>query len=352
MKIAVLVSGGVDSSVALALLKEQGYDVTAFYLKIWLEDELTSLGECPWEADLSYVRAVCTQLDVPLKIVNLQTQYWDIVVSHTIEQIKMGNTPNPDILCNQFIKFGAFYDAIDSSYNYVATGHYAQIEHHHDNSTLVRSPDPIKDQTYFLCRLSDAQRARALFPIGHLHKEQVRTLARTYNLPTKDRKDSQGICFLGKFKFRDFVAHHLGTQSGSFVEAETGRTLGSHHGHWFYTIGQRQDIRLGNGPWYVTGKDPITNTVYISCNYHEIDTKRRTFTISDVQWHQSLTTAPEHAWVKVRHRAQPQQCTLELQPHTQLPTVTLAAKDQGIAPGQYAVFYDDAARVIGSGIIR
>ena len=164
MKVAVLLSGGVDSSVALRLLKDEGHDITAFYLKIWLQDEFSFLGECPWEEDLKYARGVCEQANVPLEVIPLQTEYWDNVVSYTITEIKEGRTPNPDIFCNSLIKFGEFYDKIDSSFEKVASGHYANVEEVDGKYILKTSPDPIKDQTYFLAYLTQAQLSRALFP--------------------------------------------------------------------------------------------------------------------------------------------------------------------------------------------
>ena len=244
MKVAVLVSGGVDSSVALQLLKSQGYDVTAFYLKIWLEDELSYLGDCPWENDLSFVKQVCEQLDVPLEVVSLQKEYKDEVVAYTIAEVKAGRTPNPDILCNQRIKFGLFLDKIDPSFEKIASGHYAQVCVKDGIVELLQSPDPIKDQTYFLSHLSQQQLKRVMFPIGHMQKSELRALAHEFNLPNKDRKDSQGICFLGKFKFSDFIRHHLGMQTGKMIESETGTVMGNHDGFWFYTIGQRQGLGL------------------------------------------------------------------------------------------------------------
>ncbi len=167
---------------------------------------------------------------------------------------KNGRTPNPDVLCNQRIKFGFFLNHIDQSYEKIATGHYAQVTHTEHGPILHLSPDAIKDQTYFLSYLDKAQLSRALFPIGHLQKEEVRALAHHYNLPTKDRKDSQGICFLGKLKFSDFIKHHIGQRPGDLVEYETGKKLGTHKGFWFHTIGQRQGSGLAGGPWYVVKK--------------------------------------------------------------------------------------------------
>lgn len=349
MKVAVLVSGGVDSSVALALLKEQGHDVTAFYLKIWLEDELSYLANCPWEEDLSYVRQVCAQLDVPLEIVSLQQEYRDEVVAYTIREVKAGRTPNPDILCNKRIKFGLFLDKIDSQYEKVATGHYAQIQETNMGYALKMAPDLIKDQTYFLSHLSQAQLARAMFPIGHLQKSQVRELAQQYNLPNKDRKDSQGICFLGKFKYRDFIKHYLGEMPGDLIEYETGHKLGRHEGFWFYTVGQRQGIRLSGGPWYVVKKDCEKNQVFISREYYSLDKARNMFEIDNINFISSANLEGD-LQIKMRHGPELKDCVVQ-KLSNDIYSVTLEVDDQGIAAGQYAVFYAGDI-CIGSGIIR
>lgn len=349
MKIAVLVSGGVDSSVALALLKDQGHDITAFYLKIWLEDELAYLGTCPWEEDLQFVQKVCEQLQVPLQVVSLQKEYWDSVVSYTISQVKAGQTPNPDVLCNQRVKFGAFFDKIDESYQKVATGHYAQVVENDGAFYLRTSPDLIKDQTYFLSSLNQAQLSRALFPIGHLPKEEVRALARSYNLPTKDRKDSQGICFLGKLKFSEFIRHHIGDKQGDIIEHETGNKLGTHQGFWYYTIGQRQGLGLAGGPWYVVAKDTQRNVVFVSRSYHAQDKPRNTFIATQLHWIDGKTPTTQELKVKLRHGAHQHGCTVRIAEDGRV-HVTLATRDQGIAPGQFAVFYQDDV-CIGAGVI-
>ncbi|MDP3788052.1 MAG: tRNA 2-thiouridine(34) synthase MnmA [Candidatus Chromulinivorax sp.] len=342
MKIAVLVSGGVDSSVALALLKEQGHDVTAFYLKIWLEDELSYLGNCPWEDDLEFVRSVCAQFDVPLEVVSMQQAYWEKVVSYTIAEVKAGRTPNPDVLCNQQVKFGAFYDYISTkSYEYVATGHYAQVEHLKDRSILKMAPDQIKDQTYFLCQLSQEQLQRVLFPIGHLQKSQVRELAQTYNLPNKDRKDSQGICFLGKFKFSDFLQAKLGEQSGDLIEFETGKVAGQHNGFWYYTIGQRQGIRLSGGPWYVVDKDPARNIVYISKQYQDAAEHKAGMIVTTMNWISPIVPGKNEFLIKYRHGADMHPAHVEFKDGAWVITLHQESK-QGIAAGQFAVLYDPA----------
>lgn len=348
--IAVLVSGGVDSSVALALLKEQGKEVTAFYLKIWLEDELAHLGSCPWEEDLSYVRAVCEQLEVPLRIINLQQEYWDRVVSYAVREIKAGRTPNPDIMCNKQIKFGAFFDYVLASHNYIASGHYARVEHRDDGSVvLCTSPDLVKDQTYFLSQMTQEQLQRCVFPIGHLTKKEVRALAQRFSLPNKDRKDSQGICFLGSIKFNDFIKHYCGQQQGDLVDVETGVKVGTHQGFFYFTPGQRQGIKLAGGPWYVVRKDPAKNIVYISRSYYAPDKKRTTFTVTDCNWINALPST-DLVQVKIRHGAQRHEACISVQGDGCY-SVVLTDNDQGLASGQFAAFYQGDI-CLGSGVIE
>jgi tRNA-5-taurinomethyluridine 2-sulfurtransferase len=350
MKIAMLISGGVDSSVALRLLHEQGHDITAFYLKIWLEDELAHLGECPWEEDLAIIREVCAQINVPVEVVPLQRAYWDRVVSYTINEIKAGRTPNPDLLCNEQVKFGAFYDVIGSKFDKVATGHYAQVEERNGLFHLIASPDPIKDQTYFLALLTQQQLSRAMFPIGHLTKLEVRSLAQKFNLPNKERKDSQGICFLGKLKFSEFVRYHVGSKKGELVEYETGNVMGEHEGFWYYTIGQRHGIGLSGGPWYVVSKDPAKNIVYISKTYHAEDKQRDQLSITNCNW---IVGQPikKNLEVKLRHGPKRIACTLvQNAERSEVWDIKLAEQDQGIAAGQFAVLYD-GQECLGGGVI-
>lgn len=360
MNTAVLLSGGVDSSVALRLLQEQGHAVTAFYLKIWLEDELAFLGDCPWDEDLKYARAVCEQANVPLEILSMQKEYFEKVVSYTIDEVRKGRTPNPDIMCNNHVKFGLFFEKIQRDYpskkfDKVASGHYAQIEQKEDVCFLKRSPDPIKDQTYFLARLSQNQLSKILFPIGHLHKSEVRELAQKYDLPNKDRKDSQGICFLGKFKYNEFLKHYLGEKKGDLIEFETGKKLGEHTGFWYFTIGQRSGIMLSGGPWFVVKKDTDTNTIYISKTYYEPAKSRDTFTITDFNWFDG-TNPVAHSFdhglgVKIRHGEKMYRATLEpVDGQSGHAKVQIDGSDQGLAAGQFAVFYE-GEMCLGSGVI-
>jgi tRNA (5-methylaminomethyl-2-thiouridylate)-methyltransferase len=349
MKVAVLLSGGVDSSVALRLIQQRGLHVEAYYIKIWLEDELAYLGNCPWEEDLEFARAVCMQAGIPLHTVSLQSEYRELVVDRALDELRRGRTPSPDIFCNQRIKFGEFWHHLDGNWDKIATGHYARIEERGDDSLLVRAPDPVKDQTYFLSYLSQDQLKRSLFPIGHLKKVQVRQLAEDLDLPTRSRKDSQGICFLGKINYPDFVSFHLGERVGNIVEAETGRKLGEHRGFWFYTIGQRHGLDLGGGPWFVVEKNTQDNTLFVSHKEDVQNRARSCFFVDDLNW---ITRAPatDRLQVKIRHSPELEDCRIEPAGENSF-AVHLDNPDPGIAPGQHAVFYEGMV-CLGGGIIR
>ena len=349
MKIAVLLSGGVDSSVALRLLKDAGHDVTAFYLKIWLQDEFSFLGECPWEEDLNFVREVCKKENVPLEILSLQTEYWESVVTYTISEIKEGRTPNPDIFCNSLIKFGQFYDKIDDSFEKVATGHYANVEKLNGKYALKVSPDPVKDQTYFLSYLTQIQLSRAVFPLGIFMKSQVRDLAAKYNLPNKNRKDSQGICFLGQIKFNDFIKHHLGEIKGDIVDFDTKNKLGVHNGYYYYTIGQRSGLGLSGGPWYVVEKNIKENLILVS-KENKSKRERDTFFVTKLNWILESKPEDKKLKVKIRHGKFYYDCRIEFESENLL-KVSLNKKDKGIASGQFAVFYKDEL-CLGGGVIK
>lgn len=373
-KVALLLSGGVDSSVALHLLLKEGYDVTAFYLKIWLEDELAHLGECPWEDDVHTCEQVCQQANVPLEVISLQEQYHERVMQHTLQEASQGRTPNPDILCNSRVKFGCFLEYLDSDrhgeFDFIASGHYAQLKRTSDDSPsrLVRAPDAIKDQSYFLCALQQHQLQKLLFPIGHLEKFQVRELADEFQLPNRNRPDSQGLCFLGKVKFSDFLNIHLGVEEGDIVDAFTGDIIGQHQGVWYHTVGQRKGIgkslfplATSKGPWYVVAKDPKKNIVFASNQYdEEVFAKSRSeFHVEDIQW---IIGHPPEGWaegkdskfqfdMKIRHGPRLVTGSLELLSGDD-GIIQLDEKDGGLAPGQYVVFYDAGdANCLGGGII-
>ena len=352
MRVAALTSGGVDSSVALARLVHNGHDVHAFYLKVWLEDELEHLGECPWEEDLRYARAVAGQFGVPLTVIPLQRAYREGVVTYLLEELERGGTPSPDLFCNSRIKFGAFADWVDAEFaagrfERVATGHYARRVETAEGVELHRAPDPVKDQTYFLSRISARQLERSLFPVGDLQKAEVRKLAARLGLAPRDRRDSQGICFLGNVRYRDFVIAHLGNRPGPVVDQATGDEIGTHAGHWLFTIGQRRGLGLSGGPWFVAGKDPGANRIIVRRGAGRPATHLR---VEDLHWiGDGAFAGSERLRVRVRHGP-------ELAPAlvswdgTGAGEVVLDQPDEGLAPGQFAVFYR-GARCLGSGRI-
>ena len=391
VKVAMLLSGGVDSSVALSILADQRdrYDVTAFYLKIWLEEELGDLlgQSCPWEDDVDICQQVCEQLDVPLEIVNLQQEYHQRVISYTLEESQKGRTPNPDIQCNSRIKFGVFYDYVitQRQFDYIASGHYAQTStssiptENNDNSSnnnklLFRSPDAIKDQSYFLSALTPQQLSKILFPIGQYTKSKIRELATsTYNLPNQQRPDSQGLCFLGKVKFDDFLKAYLGTQPGPIVDIFTQQTIGQHEGLWYHTVGQRKGLGkalypkiTSQGPWYVVAKDPQQNIIYVSNEYEtneQLIQPRSQFTVEDILW---ITYPPTldlteeknghntlRCDMKIRHGPKIVQGTLQLIDDSKtVGNIQLDLKDGGLAPGQFVAFYQlNGDECFGSGVI-
>ncbi|CAN6296332.1 unnamed protein product [Urochloa humidicola] len=277
-----------------------------------------------------------------------------------INEYRCGRTPNPDVLCNTRIKFGAFLEAIENlGFDYIASGHYARVVHPPVENTeapsvLQLSKDKIKDQTYFLSHLSQSQLRRLLFPLGCIRKDEVRRLAAQMDLPNQGRKDSQGICFLGKVKFSEFVEKHIGEMEGIILEAESGDYLGNHRGFWFYTIGQRQGLRLAGGPWYVVEKDVQHNVVFVSRNYYSLDKRRRTFRVGSLNWFDDSGPGnSERLKCKVRHSPEFHDCTVtkeRTEGNGDVLVVRLSEDDQGLAAGQFAAFYRQDL-CLGSGII-
>jgi tRNA-specific 2-thiouridylase len=351
MRIAVLTSGGVDSSVALMRLAEEGgHDLTAFYLKIWLEDEMAFLGSCPWEEDLDFARSVCDAADVPLEVISLQREYLGTVVAYALSELEAGRTPSPDVMCNRLIKFGAFVDRTHESFDRVASGHHARVEKRGDLYHLLRSADAKKDQTYFLCQLRQEQLARCLFPIGHLTKAKVREEARRFVLANADRPDSQGICFLGRVPFDEFVRHHLGDRPGEIRRASNNEILGNHRGAWFHTIGQRRGLGLGGGPWYVVGKDLEDDAILVAHADELADHARDAFRVANPHW---IAEPPRRCdlAVKIRHGERLDRCTISQGPDESLTVAFENTADPGVAPGQFAVLYD-GDECLGGGVIE
>lgn len=287
-RIAILSSGGVDSSVSIHLLCAQGYKPDMFYIKIGMIDHDQDFT-CTQEEDIEMCQWLAHKYGLKFQIVDLQKEYWDGVINYVIDSVKNGRTPNPDVMCNRLVKFGAFNDKYGKDYDYIATGHYAKIIVKDGKQYLGTVPDPVKDQTDFLSQLTWEQLQKAMFPIGGLTKEEVRKIAEDNKLINAKRKDSQGICFLGKINYNDFIKKYLGTNPGVIKEYETHNVLGEHQGLWFHTIGQRKGLGLSGGPWYVIEKSSSTNTLFVSTDKTKLqytDThKKRGIRIPTANWY-------------------------------------------------------------------
>lgn len=352
MRIATLLSGGVDSSVAVHLLKEAGYTPDLFYIKIGSndDDEL----HCTSEEDIEMATLIARKYGCRLEIVDLHRDYWDNVVAYTIDKVRKGLTPNPDVMCNKLIKFGVFEQRVGHAYDKTATGHYATITERDGKVYLSTAKDPLKDQTDFLAQLDNLQVSKLMFPVGHLMKDEVRRIAAEASLPSAKRHDSQGICFLGKINYNDFIARYLGEKEGPIVEVETGRILGTHRGYWFHTVGQRKGLSLSGGPWYVVGKDVEANVVFVSKGYDTEKQYGREFVmrdfnfITDNPWEGQ--PMPVDVTFKIRHT--PEFTRGQLYRTGNGYRIVSADKLQGIARGQFGVVYDAQSHIcVGSGEI-
>ena len=349
-KVLVGLSGGVDSSVAAALLQEQGYDVTGGFIKNWSDSKDLWTGECQWRAERRDALRVAARLGLSLLTFDFEARYRERVLDAMFAGYQAGQTPNPDILCNEAIKFGLFFEeARRLGFDGVATGHYARSSLDAAGAHLWKGIDPLKDQSYFLQRMPREALARALFPVGHLHKPQVRAEARRFGLPTAEKPDSQGICFLGKVRFDEFLRHYLGVSRGDLIEYETGKKIGEHDGFWYFTIGQRKGIKLSGGPWFVVAKDAKKNEVFISNASRGAEGARKTFDVENMNW--IAGTAPEKRVldVKIRHGESRYPCRIRLLRANRW-RVRLDESQPGVAPGQFAVLYD-GKECLGGGVI-
>ena len=362
-RIAVLLSGGVDSAVVVHQLAEQGLKPDCFYIKIGPEEQ--EEWDCSSEEDMEMATAVAHRYGCRLEVVDCHKEYWDQVTRYTMEKVRAGLTPNPDVMCNRLIKFGAFHEKRGMDYDLIATGHYAQTEEEEiENGKLPNqlsndqlsngklkwlctSPDPVKDQTDFLAQIYDWQLKKALFPIGHMMKDEVRAIAEREHLVNARRKDSQGICFLGKINYNEYIRRYLGEQPGDVIELETGRKIGQHKGHWFHTIGQRKGMGFGGGPWFVVKKDTEQNIIYVSHGYDPQTAYKQDFPV--YAFH-SLNgqLPPENVTLKIRHTPEFLKARLELTAPGEY-LVHADAPIHGVAPGQFCVIYDkDHHRCYGS----
>lgn len=359
--VACLLSGGVDSSVAVHLLCQQGYKPDLWYIKIGMDDASQGYS-CPQEEDLEIVQAMAHKYGLRYEVCDLQKEYWDQVVSYTIDKVKRGFTPNPDVMCNRLIKFGAFHQKIGYQYDKTATGHYAQVLFEENRYWLGTTPDPVKDQTDFLAQITGLQLEHSLFPIGHMPKGEVRRIAEEAKLPSARRKDSQGICFLGKINYNEFIERFLGVQEGPIVELETGKVLGRHRGYWFHTIGQRKGLYLSGGPWFVVKKDIEENIIYVSKGYDPEAQKQDWLVMRDMHW---ITCDPFSVAVlglqadadslpvkfKIRHVAELNEGVLTQRSDGSY-FLQMNRTTNGVAPGQFCCIYTaDGGICLGSGEI-
>ena len=351
-KIAVLLSGGVDSSVVLYELVRQGLQPDCFYIKIGPEEE--EEWDCSSEEDLEMATTVSHKYGCRLEVIDCHREYWDQVTKYTMDKVRAGLTPNPDVMCNRLIKFGAFHEKRGHDYDLIATGHYATTENEElgmrNVKWLCTSPDPVKDQTDFLAQIYDWQLEKALFPIGHMMKEEVREIAEREHLAPAHRRDSQGICFLGKINYNDYIRRYLGELPGDVVELETGKKIGQHKGHWFHTIGQRKGMGLGGGPWFVVKKDTEQNIIYVSHGYDPETAYKQDFPIRDFHSINGVLP-PTDITLKIRHTPEYLPARLEAMDDGRY-MVHAAAPIHGVAPGQFCVVYDaQHHRCYGSGEI-
>ncbi|MBQ8502402.1 MAG: tRNA 2-thiouridine(34) synthase MnmA [Bacteroides sp.] len=354
MNIAVLLSGGVDSSVVVHLLCEQGYRPSLFYIRIANNEE--NQTDCAMEEDIEMCQAVAHRYGLPLEVVDLHREYWDNVVAYTIDKVRHGLTPNPDVMCNRLIKFGCFEQQVGHLFDKTATGHYATTLIRDGKTWLGTAVDPVKDQTDFLAQIDRLQVSHLMFPLGKLPKSEVRRIAQETNLPTARRRDSQGICFLGRIDYNEFVRRFLGEREGKVVELETGKIIGTHRGYWFHTIGQRKGLGLSGGPWFVIKKDIEENIIYVSHGYdtqlqygNELHLHNFHF-ITENPWQE--TSRPIEVTFKIRHTPEFLKGHLTAESNGSY-FLTSDTPLQGIAPGQFGVIYDaESAYCIGSGEIN
>lgn len=347
MNIAVGLSGGVDSAVAAALLKQQGYNVIGVFMKNW-SDDFGLEGDCPWLEDQEMAYKVAQSLNIEFLTYNFELEYREKVIKYFFQEYKKGYTPNPDVLCNSEIKFEVFLEKAlkELKVDKIATGHYARILKGENNIYhLMRGSDKNKDQSYFLCKLNQNQLSQILFPIGHLTKKEVRQIANELKLPNAKRKDSQGICFVGKINVRDFLKKELGLKKGVIKDIDTNKEIGHHDGLWFYTIGQRKGIGLGGGPWFVVEKDIQNNILYVAKGEYNKHLFKQEINLSDLNFVNAQYKIQKDfklkAEVALRYRQEPSSAEISIlntngdyKAH-----IIFENPQRAPAPGQFGVAY-------------
>ncbi len=344
-KVFVGLSGGVDSSVAAALLKEQGYDVTGVFIKVWHPDFLP----CDWRRDRLDAMRVCAKLEIPFKTIDLEKEYKEGIIDYMISEYKEGKTPNPDVMCNKQVKFGAFLDrALKQGADYIATGHYARIREHDGEYKMLVGNDDNKDQTYFLWTLTQEQLKHSLFPTGEFPKSKVRELAEKFGLPTAKKKDSQGLCFIGKLDIADFLKNYIEEKKGGVLN-ESGKIIGEHDGVTFLTIGQRHGFTIidkgtHDKPYYIISKDIKNNTITVAHNIESSKKDTKNIEIKDINWISGAPDESKKYKARIRYRQELQDCKIKGD------TVIFDKSQDTVASGQSIVVYDEE-ECFGGGII-
>lgn len=343
-KVIVGMSGGVDSSVAAWLLLEQGYQVEGLFMKNWEQDDTEEY--CAAAKDLADASAVCTQLNIPLHTVNFAKEYWDSVFTHFLSEYKNGRTPNPDVLCNKEIKFKAFLQhALNLGADFIATGHYAKVEKKNGLGYLYKSKDRDKDQTYFLHAIEPSALAQTLFPVGAYLKSEIRAFAEKLNLVTQAKKDSYGICFIGERRFKSFLNEYMLAKPGD-IQSASRQVIGRHDGLMFYTLGQRQGLKIGgvantdDAPWYVIEKELKTNTLIVAQGKHHPKLYAQGLICGPIHWlHDNKDSFPLTCYAKTRYRQTEQPCIISPK-DDEKHYVMFSSPQRAITPGQYIVFYE------------
>ncbi len=354
IKVVIGMSGGVDSSVAALLLKEQGYDVIGIFMKNW--DEPDEFGYCTAAEDYEDVRRVCNQIAIPYYTVNFEKEYWDRVFSYFLDEYKKGRTPNPDVMCNKEIKFKAFLEhALNLGADYLATGHYAQVDYKDGEYRLLRGADSNKDQTYFLNQLNQYQLSKTIFPIGHLLKSELRQIAKDNNLATANKKDSTGICFIGERNFKDFLSNYLPAQPGKMISLD-GQVKGKHDGLMYYTLGQRKGLGIGGAgtgePWFVVSKDLEKNILYVTQGENDPSLYSQGLIATDLHWiSEKEKPAVFKCTAKFRYRQSDQKVTVHIEKNNTC-KVIFDKLQKAVTPGQAVVFYDGDLCLGGATIDR
>ncbi|UHA74309.1 tRNA 2-thiouridine(34) synthase MnmA [Paenibacillus sp. 481] len=352
-RVVVGMSGGVDSSVTALLLKQQGYDVIGIFMKNW--DDTDEFGHCTAEEDAEDVRRVCEHIGIPYYTVNFEKEYFDKVFSYFLDEYRRGRTPNPDVMCNREIKFGEFLQkALDLGADYLATGHYARVTSDNGAFKLLRGIDQNKDQTYFLNALNQEQLSKAMFPIGHLPKPEVRRIAEEAGLPTAKKKDSTGVCFIGERNFKQFLSQFLPAQPGNMVDIRSGEVKGRHDGLMYYTLGQRQGLGIGGSgtgePWFVVDKDLTDNVLHVVQGDDHPSIYSTGLLAGRMNWIAGeMPAGPIRCTAKFRYRQPDQGVTLQRNADGTV-EVTFDVNQRAVTPGQAVVFYDGET-CLGGGTI-